>query len=77
MSERQGKSGGGLAIALAALVALGLPVLYALSVGPFVWLVDRGYLPESLVVIYMPLELLVESSDWFRAAAEWYVELWE
>lgn len=77
MSERRGKSGGGLAIALAALVALGLPVLYALSVGPFIWLVDHGYLPESLAVVYTPLGLLVESSDWMRAAADWYITFWE
>ena len=70
-------SGGGLAIALGVVAVLGLPVLYVLSVGPFAWLVNRGYVPEFLTVIYVPLGLLAESSDGFRQAADWYVALWE
>ena len=66
-----------MAIALAALVALGLPLLYALSVGPFVWLVNHEYVPESCAVVYVPLGMLVESSDILREAAEWYIEFWE
>jgi hypothetical protein len=76
MSEHRENAGGGLAIALAAIVVLGLPVLYVLSVGPFVWLVERQILPASVSIIYAPLGMLVESSDWLREAADWYVNLW-
>jgi hypothetical protein len=34
---------------------------------------DRGYLPEPLSIIYVPLGLMRELSD---DAADWYVELW-
>lgn len=78
MSDDKGKSGGGLAILLMAVVALLLPIVYVLSIGPAVWLLNRGLLPETpLVTIYAPLEWLARSSDWFQAAAEWYIQFWE
>jgi hypothetical protein len=33
-------------------------------------------MPESFGWVYVPLGLLVESSETLERAAEWYIELW-
>jgi hypothetical protein len=80
MSERKESSGGPLAIALAVLVLLGLPVLYFLSIGPIVWLASHEYLSDNTVqwlsAAYWALESLADSSDVFRGIAEWYISFW-
>jgi hypothetical protein len=61
-------------------IALGLcalPMFYVLSLGPAVWLADRGYLPtEPLQVVYAPLIWLHEHTP-LSGPLDWYVELWE
>jgi hypothetical protein len=42
MSEQRDKSSGAWAVALILALTLGMPVLYVLSVGPFVWLVSTS-----------------------------------
>jgi hypothetical protein len=72
------RSSGSAAIVVALLLLLVLaPALYVASVGPVVWLVERGLLntePDSaVVVIYSPLESAVESSDSTQIAMNWYL----
>lgn len=71
---------GGNALAIAA-IALVLPVLYALSLGPAILLSRslrlRGDLtPRAIDVIYYPLEWLADLSPAFHRVIWWYVELW-
>ena len=72
------RSSGSAAIVVALLLLLVFaPALYVASVGPVVWLVERGLLntePDSaVVVIYSPLESAVESSDSAQIAMNWYL----
>ena len=81
MSDYKERSSGAVVIALALLVLLGLPVLYALSIGPIAWLANHGYLSqwllEVLSVVYWPLECVAHSSEWTEQWAEWYIEFWQ
>jgi hypothetical protein len=49
---------------------------YALSIGPFVWLANRGYLPQFVGVIYVPIGLL---GYWepARRIIQWYISFWQ
>ena len=60
-----------------ALVAF--PVLYTLSVGPYVWLVSQGYLELNgpLDVVYAPLQLLAKSFQPLRSFLGWYIEIFK
>src|SRR5262245_39415133 len=57
-----------------------LVVLYPLSIGPVIWLVDREMLPERfaepVAVFYFPLEWAVGSSDATAQIYAWYARLW-
>lgn len=61
-----------------------LPVLYVLSLGPLIVVVNRGWLGplegpvhQSLAIIYLPLALcLQEQIPVVAPALEWYVSLW-
>src|SRR5262245_4077637 len=57
MSDDQRERRGPFVGCLATALVFGLPA-YLLSVGPFVWLVDHGYLPRAIGVIYWPLALV-------------------
>ena len=66
-------------LAIVLIVLVLLPVLYLLSLGPVVGLVDRGYLPQEPVAwIYLPLEYFVENGGAVGQvcgdAVMWYVE---
>lgn len=50
-----------------------VPVLYVLSFGPVVWVVNRGYLPREAVVIYTPLSYL---PDAIWSPIERYLDWW-
>jgi hypothetical protein len=56
-----------------------LPVLYALSIGPTVWLAEHGHLSEptmdALEIFYAPLGW-AESDSAFSRAVTWYINLW-
>lgn len=55
------------------------PALYALSLGPFLWLANRNLLPVWIVKIpvYRPIQLLRENGPQFiRDVINWYIELW-
>jgi hypothetical protein len=70
-SERRGPFAGCLAVGL----LLALPA-YLLSIGPFIWLANRGYLPMQLGVIYAPLGLIQDRPPFGRLIA-WYMSLWQ
>lgn len=60
------------------ILILCLPLLYVLSLGPAVWLVNHEYLDLSLAQrIYWPLEMVVERFDWLQPAVQWYVSWFE
>jgi hypothetical protein len=62
-----------------AIVLVLLPVVYALALGPLVWLNDRGYLGAAAGVLgflYAPLDWLHQSSPTAKAFLDWYVSLW-
>jgi hypothetical protein len=69
--------GGAALVALAVLALLLFLLLYVASVGPIVWLADRGLFaaePGSAIdVIYWPLVAAANSSSMVRAALEWYI----
>jgi hypothetical protein len=75
---RKPRSGLGLsAAAIAILLALS-----QLSVGPVVWLMDRGMLPRDKAqvlerTLYAPLVLLCEHSSGAQRTVRWYISLWE
>ena len=53
------------------------PLAYILSVGPFVWLFEHGYIDKAtyvnLSLIYKPLALLRDNFAPFRWLIEWYI----
>jgi len=61
---------------VAVVLVLGLPC-YVLSVGPFVWLVEHGYLPAYVGVIYAPLGWLVNHFEPIEDFFKWYLGLWQ
>jgi hypothetical protein len=71
-----GRSGAGVAILLV-VVLFFLPALYILSCGPAVALMSRGYLSEGVFeVVYYPLSVAANSSDWISTILESYADLW-
>jgi hypothetical protein len=64
----------GLWIALALVLA---PVLYMLSAGPAVYLVERtGTGDDAARIVYAPLIWLAENTP-LRGPLVWYIDLWE
>jgi hypothetical protein len=62
-------------------LAVCLPVLYVLSVGPAIWLATRDMLSkserEALETLYTPLDLLHETHlQPITDGLDWYVVLW-
>ena len=71
-----GRGGAGVAILLM-VVLFFLPALYVLSCGPAVALASRGYLSEEIFdIVYYPLILASDSSDWINNLLESYANLW-
>jgi hypothetical protein len=67
--------GGGWAVLAVGLVVV--PILYVLSSGPAIWLGHKGVLPvEFILVVYSPIDWACDSSESFKRALEWYIDLW-
>ena len=69
----------GRAAVVLVLVALliALPMLYILSSGPAILLVDTGLVPMAVVrVVYAPIGWLEHNSPACREFIQWYVGLW-
>lgn len=78
-SQRESKreSSGAAVAALLLLVLLFLPILYVLSLGPVIWIVNRtGMEPGVFTVIYAPLEWLHEESEFAKWVLDAYIKLW-
>jgi hypothetical protein len=63
------------------MLALLMPVLYVLSIGPACWLAKHGYLSDDerspAHLFYTPLIWLHERVPMTQNALERYVELWD
>jgi hypothetical protein len=70
--ERRGPFVGCLAIGM----LLGLPA-YVLSIGPAVWLHQRGYFPEWAIAFYWPIGVLVAIFPAVERVFRWYENLWQ
>lgn len=54
-----------------------LPLLYVLSVGPVIMMIERGVLDtEFWAWFYGPLEWLHDHVAFIRPFLDWYVRLW-
>jgi hypothetical protein len=57
------------------------PPLYLLSVGPFVWLCDHGYLSPGWIQVvqlpYFPIAWLRDHNETFHRVLDWYLSLWQ
>ena len=66
-------------VAVAVLALVLFLLLYIASVGPVVWLADRGLFaaePGSVIdMVYLPLTAAANTSSSVRAALEWYIGL--
>jgi len=74
--DRNRGSSAGPVLIVGALLIL-VPLLYILSCGPAVVLINRGYLSEDgFRIVYYPLDLVARSSHGIRDSLEWYTRLW-
>jgi hypothetical protein len=65
-------------VAVLVLMMLFLPMLYVVSIGPAVWLAQRGYLnQEATARWYYPIQWVHRKCPPLRPALEWYVMLFE
>lgn len=83
--KRNGPDGGdrsssllnGVAAAVVLVLFLLLPLIYFLSLGPAIVMVDGGYLDlDTAQAIYKPLEWLADNSP-LGPFIEWYADLWQ
>jgi hypothetical protein len=76
MEEKRGNAGAAW-IVVALLIALLLPVLYVLSVGPVVAMVQpNSNEPAWFATVYAPLIWLDQNSTAASSFFEWYVGFW-
>lgn len=65
-------------LAIVIVLVLLTPLFYVLSVGPAVWLCERGVIGEGPAsVVYAPLEWLTDVSPPFQSIMESYIDLWD
>ena len=76
-SNERSSSGASVVTVILLIGMLLLPIAYVLSIGPAVWLYDRGWLPDAVIVVYWPIEALHNYSSICREALDWYVALWQ
>ena len=71
--ERKERGGLGCVIIGGALMCLFLPVLYVLSAGPAVWLIDHNFITiEVAGPFYAPIYYLAEAFPSFERFIGWY-----
>ncbi|MCI0358688.1 MAG: hypothetical protein L0211_09415 [Planctomycetaceae bacterium] len=81
MNDKATKRGGAaVAIALMAVLVL-LPLLYVLSVGPFVWMAGSGWIGQSWMpvaeTVYEPLNWAANDVPVIGEAIQSYAKWWE
>ena len=53
------------------------PFLYVLSIGPAIWLLDRGLISKRpFETVYFPLARLADKYPAFKSTIEWYADFW-
>src|SRR5579872_2122143 len=58
-------------------LVIGMPLLYVLGIGPYVWLNTRDLLPDELRQIYMPVGWLYKVGPKPIAdGIDWYLDPW-
>lgn len=66
-------------VAIATLMLL--PVLYLASLGPAIWLAERGFIStdqnSAAAIAYHPLEIACENCELLAQGIEFYASLWE
>jgi hypothetical protein len=78
MDEDADKRRVGRRVSLALVIVLALLVLYALSIGPALWLAFNGYLGyQTFDVVYWPLISIAHVFPAIKDALDWYCPLWE
>ena len=55
---------------------IALPFLYVLSVGPAVWVHNKGYCKDFIEAIYYPVGWLRENT-FLQAFLDWYVSFFQ
>jgi hypothetical protein len=61
---------------LISVVLLMLPLLYFLSSGPAIYLMNRGYMShDTFILIYRPIGWATKIS-WLDTVIQWYSHLW-
>lgn len=75
-AEKDKPRGNAVAV-IAILLALMLPPLYVLSIGPVAMLFRGTPTPPTFIdTFYLPLIYLAQSWEVFGRLMEWYIELW-
>ena len=65
-------------VAIAAILLVVLPPAYVLSIGPAIWLRERGWISEATSrTIYEPVMFCVRRSSWAHGWVGWYANLWK
>jgi len=65
-------------VVAAVLIILFGPLLYVLSVGPAVWLIEHEYLSDECAeLVYFPIILAADYSPSFMAVLDWYLQLFQ
>lgn len=68
---------GSSAMVVLLLVGVLLPVLYVLSIGPVIMMIERGGMSaEFWAWFYGPVRWLHQHVEFSRPFLDWYVELW-
>ena len=68
-------------LVIAAIVFVALPALYVLSIGPYYWLLQRGYIDHGFNDwffwrLYAPIRYVEDSVGAFHNFIVWYLSLW-
>jgi hypothetical protein len=68
------------AAVLLIMATISFPLVYFLSVGPYVWICNHGWISpaqiQRLQLPYYPLAWLCEHNEAFHRILDWYLELW-
>ena len=74
-TRRRDLRGSGAVLAFLLLVLL--PILYFLSLGPAILLVNQGVVNEdTLEIVYFPVILVYDVMPPLQAPIDWYIRLW-
>jgi hypothetical protein len=76
MTKPKAKSGLAAVITSAAILGVVASLLYVLSIGPVIWLMNREYLPREAAFAYVPIFYLCELLPVLKTLLQLYVDWW-